>query len=124
MWRFVAAHAFVRFIIVIGVAIAITFLALASTELPTHVVFVILAWPSAMMAWLFPPPCFDEGPGRPPVCEGTPVQEVSGWVGVAGTFLFYCLVTSWVLNRYLKRRVPVSARPATANERRQYEQHN
>src|SRR5947209_18122264 len=98
MWRFVAAHAFVRFIIVIGVAIAITFLALASTELPTHVVFVILAWPSAMMAWLFPPPCFDEGPGRPPVCEGTPVQAGSGRVGVAGTFLSYCRLTPCVVS--------------------------
>ena len=103
-WRFVARYAAIRFVVVIFLAVAMTFLALLSGALPTPVFFDVLAWPVAGMLRLFPPPCWDRGPGNPPFCEGTPIQILAAGFGLIVTFVFYCLIASWLLKRYLKRR--------------------
>lgn len=104
VWRLAAKHAGIRFVIVFFLACAATFLALLTGALPTHIPFDVLAWPIAGMLWLFPPPCFDRGPGNPPFCEGTPVQIVAGLIGLVVTFVFHCMLAAWLLNRYLKKR--------------------
>ena len=104
MWRFVAAHPAIRFTIAFFLAAAATCLAALSITLPTQIVFNVVAWPVAGMLRLFPAPCFDRGPGNPPFCEGTPIQILAGGFGLIVTFVFYCVLASWLLNRYLKKR--------------------
>jgi hypothetical protein len=62
-------------------------------------------WPATYIADAFPPPCFDQGPGQKPFCEGTPVQVLAGVVGLVVTWLLYSTVLQLLLTLFMRRRV-------------------
>jgi len=103
-WLALPKHESLRFVTVFISGIALTLAALFSAVLPGKVIFAVLAWPVAIMLWLFPPPCFDRGLGAEPFCEGTPIQLVAGGLGLIVLLVFYWFVSWLALRRMLKVR--------------------
>lgn len=103
-WLALPEHQSLRFVTVFISGIAFTVVALFSAVLPWKVFFTVLAWPVAIMLWLFPPPCFDRGPGVEPFCEGTPIQLLAGGLGLIVLLIFYWCVSWLALRRVLEVR--------------------
>ena len=91
-----------RFLFVFALGFGLAFVALASANLPWHLPFDVLAWPVALMQWLFPAPCFDRGPGERPFCEGTPIQIVTWGFGFVVLLVFYWVVAWFLLRSYVR----------------------
>jgi hypothetical protein len=71
-----------------------------------------LFWPVYLVVRAFPPPCFDQGPGREPFCEGTPVQVFAALFGLVLTFVFYAglgAALCWRLAQRAGRRAEPAA---------------
>jgi hypothetical protein len=64
----------------------------------------LVLWPLMGMAKLFPPPCFDRGPGEEPFCEGTPIQLFASLLGLTLSWLFYTGVAHLLLRRWAARQ--------------------
>ncbi len=103
-WLALSKHQALRFVTVFISGIALTVTALFSAVLPGKVVFEVLAWPVAVMLWLFPRPCFDRGPGVEPFCEGTPIQLLAAGLGMIVLMVFYGFVSWLAIRRVLKVR--------------------
>jgi voltage-gated potassium channel Kch len=103
-WLALQEHESLRFVTVFISGVAFTLVALFSAELPWKVFFTVLAWPIAIMLWVFPPPCFDHGPGVEPFCEATPIQLLAGGLGLIVLLVFYWCVSSLALRRVLAVR--------------------
>jgi hypothetical protein len=103
-WLALPKHKSLRFVTVFISGIAFTLVALFSAALPGKVIFALLAWPVAIMLWIFPPPCFDRGPGMEPFCEGTPIQLLAGGLGLIVLLIFYWCVSWLALRRALRVR--------------------
>ena len=66
----------------------------------------IVFWPVYLMMRVFPPPCFDRGPGQAPFCEGTPMQLFAALFGFAIVFAFYATLGGVVSWRLLRPKLP------------------
>jgi hypothetical protein len=93
----------VRPFAILALGLALTFVALLSKFLPVSAVSDVLLWPVTLMLWIFPGPCFDQGPGEAPLCEGTPIQILAGGFGLLVTLAFYFLVAYVLVRRFSRR---------------------
>jgi hypothetical protein len=90
---------------VLALGLSMTFLAFFSSALQVHALSEVLLWPVTLMLWIFPGPCFDQGPGEKPFCEGTPIQALAMCFGALVTLAFYFLVAYVLVRRFSRRSV-------------------